>query len=300
MHNDGIGNPSHLAGCDKKGVGMTEGNRRMVVKHNDLIRAGYKLGLNEQRLVLTCIARLDSVRGKLPTDNLFRVTADEFADQWNMSQKKAYEALAEASDSLYERDIKLRKEKTQTRMRWVYMVKYHPGEGRVDLGFSPTVAPYLTQLRREFTSYGLDSVAGLRSAYSIRLFEMLMQWKSTGACRITLTEFREALELQDRYPRFVDLKRRVIDQAVNELKLKSNLEIEYDVHRKGQKPFALTFFFGENPQGTLPLDTPPQPRRRKMMSREALKDYALPGENWPQLMDRLKRDGYQLAPERED
>jgi len=279
---------------------MGDEKRRLVVKDNALIRASYKLTLNEQRLVLTCIARLDSMRGTLPKDNVFRVSADEFADQWGLTQKKAYEALSEASDSLYERDIKLRDKRSRTRMRWVYMVKYHDGEGRVDLGFSPTVAPYLTQLRREFTSYGLDSVSGLKSAYSIRIFELLMQFKSTGACRIGVDELRFALDLGDRYPRFTDLKKRVIDPAVRELSQKSNLDVEYDVHRKSNKAFAVTFFFGENPQGALALDTPPQPRRRKMMSKEALKKYALPGENWDQLMHRLKRDGYQLAPERED
>lgn len=275
---------------------MAETNGRLVVKDNTLIRASYKLTLNEQRLVLTCIARLDSMRGTLPRDNIFRVTVDDFADQWGLPRSKAYQALAEASDSLYEQDIKLRDSTGKARMRWVYYVKYYDGEGRVDLGFSPTVAPYLTQLRREFTSYGLDSVSGLKSAYSIRVFEMLMQFKSTGACRIGIDELRTALDLGDRYKRFVDLKRRVIDPAVKELSQKSNLEVQYDVHRKGNVPFAITFFFAENPQGVLGLDTPAQPKRTRMLTKEQAAKKGRPGENWSDLLGRLKRDGYQLAP----
>ncbi len=274
---------------------MAETNGRLVVKDNALIRASYKLTLNEQRLVLTCIARLDSMRGTLPRDNLFQVTVDDFQDQWGLPRNKAYEALAEATDSLYERDIKLRDSTGKARMRWVYYVKYYDGEGRVDLGFSPTVAPYLTQLRREFTSYGLDSVSGLKSAYSIRIFEMLMQFKSTGACRVGIDEMRTALDLGDRYPRFTDLKKRVIEPAVKELSQKSNLDVQYDVHRKGNTPFAVTFFFAENPQGVLGLDTPPQPRRR-LLTKEKMAEMGRPGESWNDLIARLKRDGFQLAP----
>ena len=276
---------------------MTNENSRLVVKDNALIRASYKLTLNEQRLVLTCIARLDSMRGTLPKDNIFQVTVDDFQEQWGLPRPKAYQALAEASDALYERDIKLRDSTGKARMRWVYYVKYHNNQGRVDLGFSPTVAPYLTQLRREFTSYGLDSVSGLKSAYSIRVFELLMQFKSTGVCHVGVDELRFALDLGDRYPRFTDLKKRVIDPAVKELSQKSNLDVQYDVHRKSNVAFAITFFFAENPQGVLGLDTPPQPRRRpRFLTKDQAAKKGRPGENWSDLLERLKRDGFQLVP----
>jgi plasmid replication initiation protein len=215
-----------------------------VTKSNTLIQASYKLSLNEQRLLLLCVAQLDG-RKPLPKDNLFSVNAVDFGQTFGIDDKSSYAALEEAAGSLYQRDIKVHDGKVRHRFRWVYHVQYHDGEGRVSLAFSPTVAPYLTMLHKQFTSYRLEQVASLRSIYSIRLYEMLMQFKSTGHLSVGLADFKEWLELGEQYPRFVDLKRRVIAPAVIELQAKSRLSIVWKAHRKGRSVDRLEFAFNE-------------------------------------------------------
>ncbi|MCG8029623.1 MAG: replication initiation protein [Candidatus Thiodiazotropha taylori] len=51
---------------------------RKISKSNALIEASYKLKTNEQRLVLACIAKIDS-RHALPASGI-KITAQEFAD----------------------------------------------------------------------------------------------------------------------------------------------------------------------------------------------------------------------------
>jgi Initiator Replication protein len=70
----------------------------VVTKSNALIQASYKLSLNEQRLVLACVAQLDG-RKPLPKDNLFTLSATDFAQTYNLPIDQAYEALNEASQS---------------------------------------------------------------------------------------------------------------------------------------------------------------------------------------------------------
>ena len=71
-----------------------------VTKSNDLIEASYKLTLNEQRLVLLAIARLDS-RKPMPNGKL-TIRAVEFAETFAVEPKHAYAALEEAATRLYE------------------------------------------------------------------------------------------------------------------------------------------------------------------------------------------------------
>ena len=85
---------------------MTDMKEFVVAKANALVQASYKLSLNEQRLVLACVAQLDS-RKPLPKDNLFTLQAADFAETYCIPVDQAYEALNEASNSLYERDIKV-------------------------------------------------------------------------------------------------------------------------------------------------------------------------------------------------
>ena len=220
-------------------------NRELVItKHNSLIEASYKLTLNEQRLVLLCIARLDT-RKPLPKDNLFTITAKEFAETFGIEEKHAYEALDEAASALYERDIKTYDGKYRERFRWVCGIKYHDNEGKVTLGFSTWITPYLTMLHERFASYKLKQIAGLKSIYSIRLLEFLTQFKATGKLLIDLDRFKDRLDIKNEYKRFFDLKRRVIEPAVNELREKSNFLIEWRIIKSGKTVKQLEFTFCE-------------------------------------------------------
>lgn len=223
---------------------MSDSKDLVITKHNSLIEASYKLTLNEQRLVLLCVARLDT-RKPLPKDNLFTVTAKEFAEVYGIEEKHAYEALDEAASALYEQDIKTYDGKCRERFRWVCGVKYHDNEGKVTLGFSTWITPYLTMLHERFSSYKLKQIAGLKSVYSIRLLEFLTQFKATGKLLIELDRFKERLEIKNEYKRFYNLKMRVIEPAVKELMEKSNLLIEWRPIKSGKSIKQLEFTFCE-------------------------------------------------------
>jgi plasmid replication initiation protein len=216
----------------------------VIAKHNSLIEASYKLTLNEQRLILLCIARLDS-RKPPPKDNLFTITAKEFSETFGIEEKHAYEALDDASSLLYERDIRTYDGKQRERFRWVCGVKYHDNEGKVTLGFSSWVYPYLTLLHNRFSSYKLKQIAALKSIHSIRLLEFLMQFKTTGKFIIDLEGFKDRLDLKNEYKRFYDFKRRVIEPAVKELQEKSNLVICWKPIKSGRFVKQLEFSFLE-------------------------------------------------------
>lgn len=232
-----------------------------VTKSNDLIRASYSLTVNEQRLVLACIAQLDP-RKPIPKTRdgdikPMRVTVSDFAESFEISDRStAYTALQDAADRLYERDVKTYDEhgRRYGRFRWVQAIEYHQGKGYVELTFTQRVAPYITLLHRQFTSYMLKQIARVSSSYAIRIFELLMQFKTTGVVVMGLDEFKLLLELDHKYDRFSNLKARVIDPAVRELTNKAELEITWEAIRRNRRVTALRFVFKENPQFPLPLD----------------------------------------------
>lgn len=221
---------------------MAEMKDFIVTKANALIQASYRLNLNEQRLVLCCVAQLDG-RKPLPKDNLFTVNVTDFAEMFSLDPKNAYRDLEDAANSLYERDIRTYDGKARERFRWVSYVKYENGESRVTLRFSYDIAPYLSLLRERFTSYQLEQIAHLRSIYAIRLFEFLMQYKKTGRLVVLLQDFKAWLELEQQYDRFSNLKARVIDPAVQELREKNRLDIQWKAIKKGRSVERLEFTF---------------------------------------------------------
>ena len=51
----------------------------VVVKSNEVIQASYKLTLNEQRIVLSCISKIDSMRELTEKDGV-TIRVDEIKD----------------------------------------------------------------------------------------------------------------------------------------------------------------------------------------------------------------------------
>ncbi|KAF0190555.1 MAG: plasmid replication protein [Gammaproteobacteria bacterium] len=240
-----------------------------VTKSNALVEASYRLTLNEQRLVILSLAHIDS-RKPIPAE--IRITAEEFSETYQIPIHKAYEELREATDNLYERDIQTYDGREKERFRWVEKVKYHNGKGYVTINFTRSVAPYISMIHRNFTSYPMNNVSSLRSVYSIRLFEMLMQYKSTGILIIDVEEFKERLEITEKYPRFYDLKRRIIDPAVNELETKSELIIKWRPNlKKGKSIVQLRFEF--KPAQQLRLDLPPDKKVPAMPTEQGIDEY---------------------------
>ncbi len=219
----------------------------VVTKANALIEASYTLSLNEQRIVLACAAQLDG-RKPLPKDNIFMLTVEEFQDLFGTDAKNAYREMEDAANKLYDRDIRKIDKKVKKRMRWVYMAEYRKGEGRVKLGFSPEITPYLTMLHKRFTSYRLAEVSELSSTYSIRLYEMLAQFQETGFLTITVDVFKERLQLEGKYERFANLKARVIEPAVKELNQKTSIDVTWEPIKKGRAVERLVFRFEEKAQ----------------------------------------------------
>ena len=239
----------NVNGC---GFSLVDNN---VSKSNSLVRASYKLNLQEQRLVLAAISKLDSRKSYMHPRNdqtRVRISALEFAETFGIDRRKAYEELKQATNELFERKITEINGKQTTKMRWVSKVVYHDGEGWAELVFSQDVLPLLTLLRAQFTSYKLKQVASLRSTYSIRIFEMLAQFSNTGVLWITLDDMIRQLDLP--YSRYADIARRVIKPAVDELTAKSNIEITWKPHKEGRAVKTIEFRFQEAAQQKLNID----------------------------------------------
>ena len=101
--------------------------------------------------------------------------------------------------------------------------------------FSKSVLPFISNLSSNFTQYFLQDIAGVSSGYSVRFYELMMQFKSTGYRKIRLDDLRNMLDLNNKYPLTADLKRWVIDTAIDELNEKSPITIKYKLLKTGRK-----------------------------------------------------------------
>lgn len=224
---------------------------RKVTQANELIQASYRLTLHEKKLILTALSFCDS-RHEIPKK--ITITASEFSEVSGIDINTSYKKLYEAADNLYERSIKIETNDETDEFRWIQQkITKHKGEGQITILWSDPVIKYISQLKQQFTTYNLGSVGRLNSFYSIRLYEILMQFNSTKERLITVKKFRKILGIEDKYKTWRDLRRYVIDPAVSELNQRTELVISYESFKTGRAITDLLFTFKQNNQLKMPI-----------------------------------------------
>ena len=82
-----------------------------------------------------------------------------------------------------------------------------------------------------------------------------MQFISTGERYLSLEKLSELFELRGQYPRFYDLKKRVIEPAINEINENTTLNVEWEPIKKGRTVIGLFFVFENDDKKKLKIST---------------------------------------------
>ena len=88
----------------------------------------------------------------------------------------------------------------------------------------------------QFTQYDIEQISGLSSAYAVRLYELLICWRSTGKTPvIELAEFRKRLGvLDDEYTRSDNFKKWIIENPIKQINEHTDITASYEQHKKGE------------------------------------------------------------------
>lgn len=214
----------------------------VAYKSNSLIEASYKLSLQEQRLLLVCIGKINPL--ETTQNKTFQITSQEFFNAFpDMGKENSERRLQEASDKLAERWIYIKWQHKEEKIRWVQgQVKYFTGEAKIELIFSDLIMPYLTQLKNKFTGISIKNIASLKRTYSIRLYELLIQYKEVGYRKITVEDFRSMLNIDNKYEQFKDLNKYILIPALQELNTKSNIIVNLQKKKRAEHICFIIFF----------------------------------------------------------
>ena len=103
----------------------------------------------------------------------------------------------------------------------------------------------ITYLEQHLTSYELKQVSNLTSGYAIRLYELLIAWRSVGKTPIIdLYEFRSKLGVgDDKYQRMGQFKEKVLHIAIEQLNKHTDITATYEQHKQGRTITGFSFKF---------------------------------------------------------
>lgn len=217
----------------------------IVKKHNAVIEASYNLTRLEQCCLLFCLTQIEVNDADLRDS--YMISAKDFSEMFGIAKNRSYLELRNIAKLLFSRSVIINKEKSRLETRWVSAVEYVEGEGAIEITLSQKIKPYLLQLKREFTSYDIRNIAGFDSKYSIRIYEMIVQWQHSDRNQvdISIVELRDRLQLDGKYTQVNDLRVRVIEPAVEDINKHSNITVDFELKKKGRKFVSVLFSFRE-------------------------------------------------------
>lgn len=224
----------------------------LVVQSNELVLATYMMTTREKELLLACISQIDS-RPDAPSiskQTKFTITTDDMKALFynSTTAKNVYRDLEQASNRLFEREVTIELPNDERlRTRFVSGCHFSPNNGEVKLAFAEDILPYLTQLKANFTKYRLLEISELSSIHSIRLYELIVCWLGQYQYSKTydLDDFKYVMGVGSKYKQFNDLKKFVVEKAINEINENTNYKVtvEYIKKSRGKGFQGLTLKF---------------------------------------------------------
>ena len=218
---------------------------QLVTQDNELIEACYRMELNEKRLLMLGVSKVNPTGGYPdPTKPFkFEITASEWERVYG--DKNAWRAIKRTADKLLTRHIILHPSTTVTeKINWFDSVKYYSNKGRIEVQFTRSVQVRLAGMIEQFTTIDLLSINKLRSFYSVRLYELLSQFAATGYRIISVEDFRYAMDSVNTNPTTKLLKNRVLNPAIKELNAQSDMDCSVTDVKDGRVITHFEFNFG--------------------------------------------------------
>lgn len=222
-----------------------------VVQSNDLIEATYRMDVRTKRLMLCLLAQIDA---RKPLPKLVYLDVNQYMEWTHTDPKTAYRDMKAGAEKLLGTIIKTYDQKTHSGEMCVLAdyLRYFDDEARIECSFTTWIAPYIHFLTKNFTRLRLLEATQFRSFYTIRLFELLMQFESTGERYITIDKLRDIFQVtKKQYPLFSDFRKRVIEKSVKEINEKSSYNITWKTIKTGRRITSLSFSFEKKHQPDL-------------------------------------------------
>jgi plasmid replication initiation protein len=248
----------------------------VVFQHNNLVEARYSLTLQEKRLILWLISKIQ------PDEEDFKkheLSVQEFMNLMELKGKGNYKELQKITLGLMKKVLVIKKpdEKTLTQVNWINYAHYEEGTGRIELAFSDVMKPFLLHLKSQFTAIEVTDLMQFKSIHAIRIYELLKQYQDIGERILSIEEIKECCGVKDKLNTYPNFEKKLLFISQREINKKSDISFDFERIKKGRKIVAIKFILSKNKAYELRNNPERQSLdiKRKPPVYDALKEFGL-------------------------
>lgn len=269
-----------------------EGKEIEIFKSNALVEGAFDLSPAEHDLMTLAVNKLfgQGVGGK----QVF-ISAKEFAIANKISEKYAYQVLAETAKKLQDRKLKLQiyeddlkklagerdfysiarpkgsYRKAIMETYWVQAVVYQENSGFVYLMLSDVVAYLIQKTGEAYTKYPYEKTIDLKRFHTKRLYELCckragakaLQGSKNPQITMVVDEWKEFFGCTDKYEKTAEFKRWVLMPVINEINEQGEFELTFEQEKLGKIITHFTLIINDKRKQADPLADALNPKNKE-------------------------------------
>jgi plasmid replication initiation protein len=211
----------------------------LVKYHNNFIEAIYKTDLLCKKLLIGISHKIQRT-GKYGTPVEF--SASEICDLVGI-ERGSYRYLESAIERLMGTIITIRSPYSNEWIKFNMLGKSEYKMGVLKVSIPDDMKPFLTELKKRFTTYHIENIKPLKSDYSIKIYELLAQYRNTHhkIREMKLDELKKLLGCENKYKRYNNFRTKVLEICKKELKTNCDVYFEYESIKFGNSVTAIKF-----------------------------------------------------------
>jgi plasmid replication initiation protein len=240
-------------------IAISVSREYLVVKGNDLIqRSRFELSLAEQKTIAYICSLIKPVEPSpktygVPFQLEYEFSIRDYCKVCGIyyDSGKNYTDIKALLKKLSDRSMWLERGDEEILVRWLAKVKTNKRSGTVQIKLDEDLVPYLFDLYERFTQYHLYNILAMKSAYSVRMYELMKSYAFQKRKVFDLDKLKQILMVDGvaSYNIFPSFRQKVLDTAMEEINGLTDLKVEYRMIKKGNKVVKVEFII--NQKGSL-------------------------------------------------
>lgn len=212
-----------------------------VVKANEIVqKARYDLNITELKMLAFIISKIK------PGDTELQEHAFSIKDFCQIcgidyTSGKNYERVKTLLKGLRDKSFWVMDENGhEVLVGWLQKARVSKGSGVIKVRLDEDLHKYLIGIINNRTQYEFLSTLPMKSEYSFRIYELLKSYAFTGKHEFYTEDLKRQL-MAEHYKNFKDFRRFVIERAIKEINLYTDLEVSWEPEYYGRKVEKVIF-----------------------------------------------------------
>ena len=241
-------------------MGILDSMKRAVVlqKPSGTIAIGGDMDIRERKFYNVFLKVAEETLKKNPTQHIFTTTLAELKkalsvkedDKNNTTLKKIIRRMHEID---FEYNVLGKDKIIEGYASLIDNVKFVTDlkTGVVTVSYSLPEDVRLSMIKKNgiYASINLVIVKGLKSKYSVVLYELIRDYERVEIPKMSIADFRKIFGVEDKYKEMANLRKRVLEPAVNELNNNENIDflVSYELEKQGRAYTHIKFHVKPKP-----------------------------------------------------